>query len=488
MTRKVIVNRFNQGEVSPRALERHDVERLRNASTKMVNWMPGRLGNMRTRPGTLRLSRDGQRQTEEESYFIPFFAGLDNKALIEARSDGVRFWVDDEVVKRETYTGASTGLPFTEVLVGNGEEFDEKTVSFNVSEGSEVPLRITITEAPCRFHIGTTQNITEYLDARLGVGMHELLIINTSNNLTITARNLNHYQTIAKVEIAPAGEVLLPVVLSRPTYTQSFNTLYLAGDHKPYQVERRGARSWSIIETRVDDGPFGLLNAGSAVISPFKIQDFAQPLAGTLVGPLGAGIITPSGLASHNGVLYLVNVSTDSLYTVNPATGAGTLVGPLGAGITAPTGLASHNGVLYLVDVGNDSLYTVNPATFQAVGHPIPSEFISGKLGHPSAEPRKRIVAASLALYNAVVNKVKVGWYDPNTRKRDVRQLPDRLHGQAADGRTTRDYDHALTVYDGSHLTDERIIIETSAPATVISLTYEIDDEEGKRKRREERG
>ena len=60
---------------------------------------------------------------------------------------------------------------------------------------------------------------------------------------------------------------------------------------------------------------------------------------------------TPSGLASHNGVLYMVG-ARNALYTLNVTTGVATRVGSstnFGVSEFTPTGLASHNGVLYMV-------------------------------------------------------------------------------------------------------------------------------------------
>ena len=52
----------------------------------------------------------------------------------------------------------------------------------------------------------------------------------------------------------------------------------------------------------------------------------------------------------------------DSLYTLNPTTGVATRVGSanqFGAGERWPTGLASHNGALYMVGNENDVLFTI---------------------------------------------------------------------------------------------------------------------------------
>jgi sugar lactone lactonase YvrE len=65
----------------------------------------------------------------------------------------------------------------------------------------------------------------------------------------------------------------------------------------------------------------------------------------TLVGPL-SGPTNPNSLAFDPdiGVLYLVDNSTDSLYSLNMATGAATLIGSTGTGNLL--GLAYLNGPL----------------------------------------------------------------------------------------------------------------------------------------------
>ena len=77
----------------------------------------------------------------------------------------------------------------------------------------------------------------------------------------------------------------------------------------------------------------------------------ATGIATQLPNPLGSGFTIPNGLASHNGVLYVVDDISDRVGTVDVATGIATqLPNPLGSGFTDPSGLASHNGVLYVVD------------------------------------------------------------------------------------------------------------------------------------------
>ena len=73
----------------------------------------------------------------------------------------------------------------------------------------------------------------------------------------------------------------------------------------------------------------------------------------------------PGALASHGGVLYMVGDRTHNLYTVNTTTGVATRVGAstnFGINETGPTGLASLNGLLYLLGRSR-GLSTLNTTT-----------------------------------------------------------------------------------------------------------------------------
>ena len=60
-------------------------------------------------------------------------------------------------------------------------------------------------------------------------------------------------------------------------------------------------------------------------------------------------------------VLYLSDNATDSLYSVNVATGAATLIGDLDT--RKPFALGSLDGVLYLLSQSDDNLYSLNVET-----------------------------------------------------------------------------------------------------------------------------
>ena len=113
------------------------------------------------------------------------------------------------------------------------------------------------------------------------------------------------------------------------------------------------------------------------------IADVTNPGMSTEVGNFPAGLTFTYGLASHDGVLYAVDITGRELWIVNvtdPSTS--TLVGQFPPGLTSPTGLASHDGVLYVADNGGDELWiadVTNPGMSTEVG-----EFPAG-LASPQA-------------------------------------------------------------------------------------------------------
>ena len=72
---------------------------------------------------------------------------------------------------------------------------------------------------------------------------------------------------------------------------------------------------------------------------------------------------SPGGLASHNGVLYMVTDDDDALYSLDTSTGEATLTGSFGATETSPAGLTPHDGVLYMVGDSGDALYSIDPVS-----------------------------------------------------------------------------------------------------------------------------
>jgi DNA-binding beta-propeller fold protein YncE len=88
--------------------------------------------------------------------------------------------------------------------------------------------------------------------------------------------------------------------------------------------------------------------------------------AATLIGVSGLVSFTNLGYDSANDVMYACNTTTpESFHIMNRATGATTFVGLLGAVSSNPNGMAFNrdNGLLYLIDNTTDNLYTIDVTT-----------------------------------------------------------------------------------------------------------------------------
>ncbi|MBL8863147.1 MAG: hypothetical protein JNK02_14215 [Planctomycetes bacterium] len=83
------------------------------------------------------------------------------------------------------------------------------------------------------------------------------------------------------------------------------------------------------------------------------------------IGVTGLTSFTNLAYVPATDTLYLTNVATDALYTIDRSVGQLTVVGPLGSTAANASGLAydTDAGLLYLVDSVSDVLYTVSLAT-----------------------------------------------------------------------------------------------------------------------------
>lgn len=88
----------------------------------------------------------------------------------------------------------------------------------------------------------------------------------------------------------------------------------------------------------------------------------------TQIGDTGLTSFHNLGYVPTTDTLYATNSGSDSFYIMDRNTGAPTLVGPL-VNSTNPNGLAWNfdNGMLYLIDNTTDNLNTMNLATGEAV-------------------------------------------------------------------------------------------------------------------------
>lgn len=287
-----VYNKFNRGEIDDDAIARDDVKKVNNSATLMQNFWPQRLGPMSYRPGLEYKDSFNSNETR----LVPFIKKIDDLALLAFSNNELRIVVDDQIVTRPSVASTVTNPNFDSDLSGwtsdngAGSSTTWETGGYASLIGTDTTsavlyqtvsttavehgLRIVVTEAPVRVRIGTSGVYSsDILDSTLGVGTHSLSFTPASNP-TITLSNSNKYRTlIDSVDFEASGQLVLPTTVTTADLPfikihQSADVMFMAVEGQSQKViERRGTKSWSIIDYRSDDGPFGGLNISDVTLT-----------------------------------------------------------------------------------------------------------------------------------------------------------------------------------------------------------------------------
>ena len=88
----------------------------------------------------------------------------------------------------------------------------------------------------------------------------------------------------------------------------------------------------------------------------------------TLVGDFGvSGFMADLTYDGHTDTLFGTTTQTDTLYSINRATGVASSIGPLGISLMHSIAFDNVNGILFGVSVFNSALYRISTSTGQAV-------------------------------------------------------------------------------------------------------------------------
>ena len=284
--RRGVFNKFNRGELASEALLRDDVEKVNNSCKLMQNFLPQRLGPMGFRSGTAYLD-----ELTDPVYMIPFIARTDDTAVIHMRDDNFEVWVDDQRVQEtnSSFTLVNegfisdlsgwtddSGVGSTVVWEGGRAKFNGGDTSSaklwqafdNVTIGLEQSIVIRIQGAPLLVTIGTDGvDSSDIFSGTLEPGVHQLTFTSFSPLPVITFTNARRFSAyLSEVKIGTGGPLQLPLPatledISSIRFHQSADVVFIAASNGPqFKIERRGKKSWGVVEYRVDDGPFGLIN------------------------------------------------------------------------------------------------------------------------------------------------------------------------------------------------------------------------------------
>ncbi len=158
-----------------------------------------------------------------------------------------------------------------------------------------------------------------------------------------------------KSESAPSPPLTITIDTQAPTFT-----LWVGypDSQEPGTVRRVTSISSGVTGMASQDGVLYVVYDDTDALHAFDLSTGTT----TRVASFGTAEQSPAGLASHNGLLYMVGADNDALYTLDTTNGAATRIGSFGTMEQTPAGLASHNGLLYMVGDGDDALYTLDTA------------------------------------------------------------------------------------------------------------------------------
>ena len=293
---------FNRGLISALGLARIDLERTRLSSAIQSNFPPRVLGSMMLRPGLQYL---GSTASNAATRYVPFVFSKTDTALLEFTDSLMRVWISDALLTRVSVSSAVTNGLFTSDitswtdndesggvsahvaggylgLTGNGTAFAirDQTVTVGAADQNvEHALRVVIHRGPVIMRVGTSTTDDSYVtETRLQTGTHSLAFTPTGNFNIQFKSSLKRQVLVDSVAVESSGTLTLPSPytpsdLNSIRYDQSGDVVFIAcKDYTQRRVERRTARSWSIVQYLPEDGPMRVENTGPITLTPAALS------------------------------------------------------------------------------------------------------------------------------------------------------------------------------------------------------------------------
>lgn len=290
---------FNRGVISKLALARVDIKRTALSAEVQTNWMPRVLGSMMLRPGWGHIDST---KSDAKAYHIPFVFSNTDYASIELTSQVMRVRIDDEIITRVSVSTAVSNGDFGSAT--NWTDIDDAGATSTISGGElslvgtryaaagrrqqvtvaggdqnkEHALRIIVTKGNVTFRCGSTSGGEEYVaETSLGVGTHSLAFTPTGDFYIQFTSLTQHSAKVDSCTVEAAGAMELPTPwveadLGYVRYDQSADVVYLACDgYQQRKIERRAARSWSVVLYAPETGPYRLPNTSTLRLTPSAI-------------------------------------------------------------------------------------------------------------------------------------------------------------------------------------------------------------------------
>ena len=326
-----IVNKFNRGEIDDLLVTREEIPKIQDSASLIENFELLRFGAMRYRNGTEHLG-----DTTASSYFIPFLHAINDTADLEFTSTYFRPWVNDVSLNNpiSTSVGAITDVSDAtgtvtiagNVITLNNGNNEDGVGRINVASAAGAYLELNIKYGPLRL-------LSDGVDTILNPGTHKIKFVGSQFKLESVAI----YKSEVTITSVPIGLVSFPVSIPNPSslrYAISTDIIYFAHSEGIFQVERRGKQSWSVVESRINDGVFSPINTttvklacsaligdgvltassdyftASSVGTLFKLGSVGQKVTQTTTGnDVGTSSIRLTGVGNSRKISYSVLVN-----------------------------------------------------------------------------------------------------------------------------------------------------------------------------------
>jgi len=275
---------LNGGSVSPLALARLDLTRMRLMAETYHNCFPRVLGPLQFRPG---MAFKDEITDDAEARNIPFIFSADDTALIELTDQLMRVVVDDELITRNAVSttvtngnfSSGTGWTLTNANINSSVSgalvlaattlgtTAKATRTFSVGapdQATEHGIRITVTRGAPKFKLGTSSGSGNIIaETELLPGVHSLAFTPNTGTVYLEFNSQSPTQVVVdEVQIESSGIVEIPAPwptaeLFQIRYDQSGDVIFLAHqNHQPRRIERRATRSWSLTKYEFKNGPW----------------------------------------------------------------------------------------------------------------------------------------------------------------------------------------------------------------------------------------
>lgn len=302
MTRALVpLHSLNAGQVSPLALGRVDLAKMRMAAELQENLLPKVMGPAIFRPGT---AYKTESYTNADATLIPFVFSASTKALLEMTNFRMRVLLDGVPLSRVSVSAAVTNGTFASdltgwtdadeggatsswdagflSLAGTGANFAIRTQEVTVTDvGVEHALRVVVARGKVHFRVGSLVGEDNYVaETVLREGDHSIAFTPIGNFFIWIAATTEYPSLVDSVTVEASGDVLLTTPwpgadLPYIRHDQSGDVLFCANDGiQQRRIERRSQRSWSVAKYDPEDGPFRLPNTSQTTISNSSISGF----------------------------------------------------------------------------------------------------------------------------------------------------------------------------------------------------------------------